>query len=84
MKRKTYLVQSAVGQSAIRHTFNAAMNDAAKGMVRDYAEANGLRGPWSLADSGREQVDGVTVHGWRVWRHDATGHGLRIVANLQP
>lgn len=84
MKRKTYLVQSAVGQSATRHSFNAAMGDTARAMVREYAEANGLVGPWTLADSGREQADGVTVHGWRVWRHDATGQGLRIVANLQP
>jgi hypothetical protein len=84
VKRKTYLVQSAVGQSAIRHTFNAAMRDAAPAMLREYAQARHLTGTWSLTDSGREQVDGVTVHGWRVWRHDATGQGLRIVANLQP
>jgi hypothetical protein len=84
MKRKNYLVQSAVGQVATRHTFNAAVRDSANAMVREYAEANGLTGAWTLTDSGREQADGVTVHGWRVWRHDATGQGLRIVVNLQP
>ena len=87
MKRKVYLVQSAIGQQATRYSFNAAMNDAAKGMVRDYAETLGLRGPWSLVDSGKESApDGayLIVHGWRTWKHDATGKTLRIVCNLQP
>jgi hypothetical protein len=87
MKRKVYLVQSAIGQNATRYSFNAAMGDAARGMVRDYAESLGLRGAWSLTDSGKETAPGdayLTVHGWRVWQHDATGAKLRIVCNLQP
>lgn len=86
MKRKVYIVQSAIGQNATRYSFNAAMNDAAKGMVRDYAESLGLRGAWSLTASGKETAPDdayLAVHGWRVWQHDATGAKLRIVCNLQ-
>ncbi len=86
MKRKVYVVQSAIGQTALRYSFNAAMNDAAKAMVREYAHQLGLKGLWSLGDSGRECAPNdsyLAVHGWRVWRHDATGKTLRVVCNLQ-
>ena len=84
MKRKTYLVQSAIGQTATRHTANAATL-AGKAMVRDYAEALGLSGAWALVEHGKETAPGdayLTTHTWRVWRHEATGRSMRIVANL--
>ena len=86
MKRKNYLVQSAIGQTATRHTPNAAAL-AGKAMVRDYAASLGLSGTWSLDSHGRETAVNdayLTTHRWWVWRHDATGKTLRIVANLQP
>lgn len=86
MKRKNYLVQSAIGQTAVRHTANAAAS-AGRDMVRDYAASLGLSGSWSLESRGREHAPGdkyLVIHTWQVWRHDATGKGLRIVANLQP
>lgn len=83
MKRKTYQAQTCHGASAIAHTFNAAIR-AGERLMREYAEAHGLIGTWRKESGGIEKDEhGTAVHGWRVYRHDRTGEGLRFVVNLQ-
>lgn len=84
MKRKTYSVQSAVGQNGTAHAFNSATREG-ESMLKEYAQAAGLTGNWERTGYGIER-DGsrVVTHGWRTFRHVATGHTFRFVVNLVP
>jgi hypothetical protein len=82
--RKTYSVQSAVGQNETAYAFNSATRKG-EAMLRDWAQALGLTGLWAKTGFGIERnASKVVTHSWRTYRHEATGQTFRFVVNLVP